>query len=83
MITNSITKSIFQYAFFLNGPFLRIKKNPKLVPKTKMMLKTAKIIQLPYILSGFFIKMVLFDVDLFSPCFYMKSPIYNIFLEVG
>ena len=42
------------------------------------MLKKAKTIKVPFIFSYFFIKMLFFDVDLFSPCFDMESPIcYN------
>ena len=46
-------------------------------PKTKLMPKTAKPMYVPYILSYFFTKMLLFDVDLSSPCFDMESPCYN------
>ena len=41
-------------------------------PKNQIDAKMAKTIQVPYILSYFFIKMVFFDVDLFSPCFDME-----------
>ena len=39
----------------------------------KIMLKMVKPIYVPSILSYFFIKIVLFDVDLFPPCFDMES----------
>ena len=69
---------------FYKGQFLIIEeKNPKAVPKTKLMLKTAKIIELPCILSCFFIKVVVFDVDLFPPCFCMESPKYKNTHKVG
>ena len=71
-LTNKINLSIC--TFLKRSIFENYKKNPKAVQKTKLMLKKAKIILFPYILSCFFIKMVLFDGDLFSPCFCTESP---------
>ena len=63
--------SLFQnshfWVFFIFG-----KKHPKI---TKVVQKTAKIINLPYYLSHFIKKNPLFDVDLFSRTFDMESPI--------
>ena len=70
--------------FLKNRPFLRIKKkNSKVLPKTKLMLKTPKIIYLFYILSCFFIKMVLFGIDLFFPYFYMESLMSQFFFFIS
>ena len=52
-----------------------------MVPKTKITLKTEKYKHLIIIYSTlylcFFIKILFFYVDLFSPCFYMESPWNN------
>ena len=41
------------------------------------MLKMAKTILVPYIFSNFFIKSLLFEVDIISPCFNMESPLFT------
>ena len=75
MTQNLKINIIFQYSLNENGPFFEnLEKKSKTVSKAKLMPKTAKTIEVPYFLSDFFIKMLLFDIDLFSFCFDMESP---------
>ena len=53
-----------------------------MVPKTEFMLKIAKTILVPYIFSNFFIKSLLFEVDIISPCFNMESPSFPWVIQV-
>ena len=67
-----------QFSLYQNSHFWVFlifgKKHPKI---TKVVQKTAKIINLPYYLSNFIKKNPLFDVDLFSWTFDMESPYYT------
>ena len=84
MTLNNFFWKINIYFAFLKkkSSFLKIykEKKSKKVPKTKLVLNTAKTIYIPYILSYFFIKMLLFDIDLFLFVLTWNHPEVNIIL---